>query len=154
MLLDVYLLSGESETRLHFLDRTLSYFQNSVRACLTLRGMHLARNLSDPAVARAVAADRASVAALADAMHDMHTLNYVSSPSQRVTDYFMAPGLPVRVPVPGTGAFRTDRTSFWDLINLFVSSLVSASAIPPADLADPDFSVNRLSQDKRAIVFV
>ena len=32
VLLDVYLLSSVSETRLHFLDRTLSYFQNSIKA--------------------------------------------------------------------------------------------------------------------------
>ncbi len=31
VLLDVYLLSNVSETRLHFLDRTLSYFQSSVK---------------------------------------------------------------------------------------------------------------------------
>ncbi len=48
VLLDVYLLSSVSETRLKFLDRTLSYFQSSIKACISLRSMHLARNLSDP----------------------------------------------------------------------------------------------------------
>ena len=48
ILLDVYLLSSVSETRLKFLDRTLSYFQSSIKACISLRSMHLARNSSDP----------------------------------------------------------------------------------------------------------
>jgi hypothetical protein len=87
-------------------------------------------------------------------MHDMHTLNYVSSPSQRVTDYFMKQGLPVRVTVPGTGLYAVSTTNFWDLVNQFISSLLMASKINPPDLSNPDFSVNSLSQDKRAIVFV
>ena len=154
VLLDVYLLSSVSETRLHFLDRTLSYFQSSVRACMTLRGMHLARNLSNPAVAHGVAADRASVASLADSMHDMHTLNYVSPPSQRVADFFLQQGLPMRVSVPGEDIYEETTTDFWDLVNQFISALLTASAIPLADLIGPDFSVNHLSQDKRAVVFV
>jgi hypothetical protein len=48
VLLDVYLLSSVSETRLKFLDRTLSYFQSSIKACISLRSLHLDRNMSDP----------------------------------------------------------------------------------------------------------
>ncbi len=48
VLLDVYLLSSVSETRLKFLDRTLSYFQSSIKACISLRSMHIARNMSNP----------------------------------------------------------------------------------------------------------
>ncbi len=48
VLLDVYLLSSVSETRLKFLDRTLSYFQSSIKACISLRSMHLERNMSHP----------------------------------------------------------------------------------------------------------
>jgi hypothetical protein len=154
ILLDVYLLSNLSETRLRFLDRTLSYFQSSIKACMTLRSMHLSRNLTDPAVLHDIGVDRSTISSISNSMHDMHTLNYVSSPSQRVTEYFMKQGLPVRNTVPGAGLYEISKTSFWDLINQFISSLRMASKISPADLFNPDFSVNSLSQDKRAIVFV
>jgi hypothetical protein len=154
ILLDVYLLSSVSETRLKFLDRTLSYLISSIKACITLRSMHLSRNLTDPAVLHNLAVDQSTIKAISNSMHDMHTLNYVSSPSQRETDYFMKQGLPVRNTVPGAGLYEVSTTNCWDLINQFISSLLMASKISPADLSNPDFSVNSLSQDKRAIVFV
>jgi hypothetical protein len=154
ILLDVYLLSSVSETRLKFLDRTLSYFQSSIKACISLRSMHLSRNLTDPAAVHDIVIDRSIIENISNSMHDMHTLNYVSSPSQRVTDYFLKQGLPVRNTVPGAGLYEVSTANFWDLINQFISSLLMASKISTAELSNPDFSVNSLSQDKRAIVFV
>jgi hypothetical protein len=87
-------------------------------------------------------------------MHDMHTLNYVASPSQRVTDYFMDENLAARVAVPGAGAFESFPTNFWDLINQFISAFLSSSAIPLDDLHGPDYTVNHMSLNKRAVAFV
>ena len=87
-------------------------------------------------------------------MHDMHTLNYVASPSQRVTDYFMDENLVARIAVPGSGAFQSFSTNFWDLINQFVSAFLSSSAVSLDDLHGPDYTVNHMSLDKRAAAFV
>ena len=37
IVLDVYLLSNVSPTRLSFLDRTMSYLQTAIKACIALR---------------------------------------------------------------------------------------------------------------------
>ncbi len=87
-------------------------------------------------------------------MHDMHTLNYVASPSQRVTDYFMDENLAVLVAVPGTGTFKSFPTNFWDLINQFITAFLSSSAIQLEDLHAPDYTVDHMSLNKRAVTFV
>ncbi len=87
-------------------------------------------------------------------MHDMHMLNYVASPSQRVSDYFMNENLAIRVAVPGAGTFESFPSNFWDLINQFISAFLSSSAIPLDDLHAPDYAVNHMSLNKRAVTFV
>jgi hypothetical protein len=154
VLLDVYLLSSVSETRLRYLDRTQGYFTNSVKTCMTLRHMHLSCNLTDPAVLHDFAVDQLTIKRLSNSMHDIHMLNFVSPPSQRVADYFLRQGLTVRVTAPGSGLYSVSTTNFWDMFNQFISSLLMASEISPAEMSDQDFSLYSLSQDKRAIVFL
>ncbi len=101
-----------------------------------------------------MAASRALLESTAHNIHDMHTLNYVSSPSQSVSEYFMAEDLVVRVAVPGTGAFVSSPVNFWDLVNQFVTGFLSSANIPLDDLQDPDYMINHMSLDKRAVAFV
>jgi hypothetical protein len=54
VLLDTYLLSIVSETRLSSIDRTKSYLQGTIRACLSLRTMQLAGNGTSADVATEV----------------------------------------------------------------------------------------------------
>ena len=124
------------------------------QACISVRSLYLARNLTLPGVAAGVAADRSLLESTARAVFDMHTLNYVASPSQGVTNYFLESNLVARTPVPGSGAFQPKSVNFWDLVNQFVMALLSSSAIPLNDLQDSDYTVNHMSLDKRAVAFV
>ncbi len=101
-----------------------------------------------------VQVDRSLLEMTARDMHDMHTLNYVASPSQRVTDYFMNENLAAHVAVPGAGAFESFAVNFWDLINQFISAFLSSSTIPLDDIHGPDYTVNHMSLNKRAVAFV
>jgi hypothetical protein len=155
IVLDVYLLSNVSPTRLSFLDRTMSYLQTAIKACIALRDLHLmAHNTTKPWSAVESAALRSTLVNLSESMSAMHTLNYVSSPSQRVSDYFQDKAFEETSAVPGSGMYQTVKVNFWDLVNDFVAAIQSAAAISQADLTDPQYVVNRMGLEKRSLAFM
>ncbi len=154
VVLDIYLLSDVAPTRLAFLDRTMNYLQTGIKASMALRDLHLmASNMSDPWTGEDEAAVRNTLFNLSESMSTMHTLNYVSSPSARVSDFFQAKGLVERVAVPGTGSYQPVLVNFWELVNDFITAIQSASAISIADMADPVYVVNRMGLNKRSLAF-
>jgi hypothetical protein len=158
VLLDVYLLSSVSASRLDSINRTRSYLQPSVTACIMLRNMHMARDAQEPV--QLVTSYRASIASIAHKMITVNTLNFVEPPSQHVSDYLLDKSLQVIVPVPGhsrmsgSGVLQAQPTNFLGMINQFASSLLSASAIDLSDLQAIDYQVDQLSVNKRAVVFL
>jgi hypothetical protein len=138
VLLDVYLLSSVSETRLGSIDRARSYLPPFVRTAMMLRNLHLARNQTTDAVLDY----RNALTSTADDMFTVNTLNFISPPSQAVADYLLRRNLALSVPVPGTGGFVAQKTNFLDLIGQCVASLLDASSIDLEDLQQPDYSVD------------
>jgi hypothetical protein len=151
VLLDVYLLSSVSETRLGSIDRTRSYLQPFVRTVMMLRNLHLAGNQTTGAV---VPGYRSSISSTANNMLVINTLNFVSPPSQAVADFLLRRNLAMSVPVPGTGGFVAQPANFLDFISQCVSSLLTASTIDLADLQNADYSVDGMTVNKRAVLFL
>jgi hypothetical protein len=150
VMLDVYLLSTVSDSRMDSIDRTRSYLQPFVRTLMMLRSLHLAENQT----ADSVPDLRDDITTTAKSMLAINTLNFVSPPSQSVADYLARSNLSMRIPVSGAGAFVSQPTNFLDLINECVSSLLAASLIDLVDLQHADYSINSLTVSKRAIVFL
>ncbi len=157
VLLDVYLLSSVSSSRLDSINRTRSYLKPSITACIMLRSMHIAR---DAESAHLITKYRSSIAEIAHNMIAVNTLNFVEPPSQHISDYLLDKSLQVLVPIPGSsrvsgsGVFQAKSTNFLVMINQFTSSLLSASAIDLSDLQATDYQVDKLSVNKRAVVFL
>jgi hypothetical protein len=84
VLQDTYLLTGVAEQRMGFMDRTVGYFQNSFWACFALRDLQLLGGSGSSAVG-AEAAARGKIRNSATTMLDIHSLNYISPPSWRVS---------------------------------------------------------------------
>ena len=155
IVLDIYLLTNVSPMRLSFLDRTMNYLQTAIKACMSLRDLHLmAFNATGPWSAVEAAVVRSTLANLSESMSAMHTLNYVSSPSQAVSDYFQQKSFVEIVAVPGSGMYQAVQVNFWDLVNDFIAAIQSASAISLADLTDPQYVVNRMNLNKRSLAFM
>jgi hypothetical protein len=150
VMLDVYLLSTVSDSRMDSIDRTRSYLQPFARTLMRLRSLHLAGNQT----AGTVQLYRDSITTTARNMLAINTLNFVSPPSQFVADYLSRRNIGMSIPVAGAGAFVSQPTSFLDLINECVSSLLAAATINLEDLQNVDYSINILTVNKRAVVFL
>jgi hypothetical protein len=87
---DVYLLETVVEERMGFLDRSIGYRTNSVRACLLLRNLQL-NFISTPnqeSVNKVLAVfeeSRIALRSISTAMLQVHSLNYISPPSNTVS---------------------------------------------------------------------
>lgn len=151
---EVFLYKSVAELRLGILQRTTGYRSNVIKSCITLRGLFLSGNTSDPASARSISQARANLQAYAQSMSTIHTLNYVDSPTDSLWQFMVSPTRIKTVPMPGLGLFVQKNVSFWDLGNNFVASLLSLSLISVTDLQNSDFSADSMSVDKRAVVFM
>jgi hypothetical protein len=153
VVLEVYIFTDVTETRLKFLDRTRGYRSDMFRSCICLRNMFLITNDTDPASASRLATQRSNMVSNAKSMSTVHTLNYVSPPTSSVTEYFLSDKLTSYVPSPGVG-LRAVKTNFWGEINDLVNAIISASSIPFSDLRHADYSLSSLSVNKRSIIFM
>jgi hypothetical protein len=155
VVLNIYLLSNIAPTRLAFLGRTMNYLQTGIKANMALRDFHLmALNMSGPWTVEDEGNVRSTLSKLSESMSTMHTLNYVSSPSARVSDFFQIKTLVETVAVPGTGSYQAVLVNFWELVNDFITAIQSASAISIEDLTDPEYVVNRMGLNKRSLAFM
>ncbi len=153
VILDVYLLSNISEVRMDFLDRTMSYLQTGINACIYLRNLQLL-NLSDSSAGQTVQNIRETLQNISAVMSQMHTLNYVSPPSQRIADFFLDKAWIKTVAVGGEVGFQHIKENFWNLMNEFISSILTSSRIAVSDLQDQNFAVQQMNVEKRAVVFM
>ena len=151
VLLDVYLLSVVTANRLASVNRTRSYLQPSITACIMLRNLYLIRETNSSQLA---ASYRASISHTAHNMLAINTLNFKDPPSPNVLNYILSNSLEMRIPVPGhsQGSVQTQQTDFLDFVGQFVSSLMSAASVSLSDLQAPNYDV--LSVNKRAVVFL
>ncbi len=153
VILDVYLLSNISEVRMDFLDRTMSYLQTGINACIYLRNLQLL-NLSDSSAGQTVQSIRETLQNISAVMSQMHTLNYVSPPSQRIADFFLDKAWIKTVAVGGEVGFQHIKENFWNLLNDFISSILTSSKIAVSDLQDQSYAIQQLNLEKRAVVFM
>lgn len=151
---EVYLYSVVAGSRLGILQRTQGYRANAIRSCIAIRSMHLAGNTSDSASQHGVVQARANLQAYAQSMAQIHTLNYVNPPTEGLLKFLIATNRQKSIPMPGSGSYVQRSISFWDLGNGFTSALLSTSLVSITELRDPDFLVDVMSVNKRAIVFV
>jgi hypothetical protein len=152
--MEIFVYKSLAQCRLSFLQRTNGYRKNSINTCISIRNMHISAAVTDPASVKVVSKARSDLQSLSKSTTSIHTMNYVASPSQALLDYFVENTQLKVIPLPGSGSFKTENISFWDLGNDFVLSSAAASLIPLADLMDPDYSVDSMSVSKRAIVFM
>jgi hypothetical protein len=142
-----------TETRLKFLDRTKGYRSDVFKSCINLRNMFLVTNETDSASAAKIATARANILTYTKDLTNVHTQNYVSPPTQSVTDYFLDSSLTEILPSTGSG-FQTVSVNFWEFTNEFINAFTSAAAIVFSDLRGSDFSLDSLSVNKRSIIFM
>jgi hypothetical protein len=153
VIMEAYIFTDVTENRLRFLDRTKGYRSDVFKSCISLRNMFLLTNETDPASATKIAAARSNMVALAKDLTSVHTQNYVSPPTQSVTDYFLDASLVEILPSPGSG-LRSIPANFWGFTNDFINAIVSASSIAFSDLRNADYSLDFLSMNKRSVVFM
>ena len=151
---EVYLYSVVAGSRLDILQRTQGYRTNAIRSCIAIRGMQLVGNASDSASKRTMAQARTNLQAYAQSMAQIHTLNYVDPPTKALLSFLVATNRQKLIPMPGTGSYVKRSISFWDLGNGFTSAVLSASLIGITELRDPDFLVDAMGVNKRAVVYV
>ena len=153
VIMETYIFTNVTESRLRFLDRTKGYRSDVFKSCISLRNMFLLTNETDPASATKIASARSNMVALAKDLTSVHTQNYVSPPTQSVIDYFLDASLVEILPSPGSG-FRSIQTNFWVFTNDFINAIVSASAIAFSDLRNADYSIDLMSMNKRSVAFM
>ena len=157
LLMEIYIFQNVTQNRLNMLLRTKGYRQNLVKSCITLRNMQLAINDSDPVSKKYVLQARSNLQSIAESLTSTHTLNYVASPTETLLQFFINENRIRKVPMPGItrlGSFVEQKISFWDLGNNFFESVAVSSLISLSDLGNPDYSVDMLSINKRAVVFM
>ena len=154
VLFDVYLLSNLSEERMGFLNRTLSYLQTSLDAIMTLRNMELMSNFANVSVGIDMDGARRSLIDIAATMSAVHSLNYISPPTQRVADFFNQKIWTEQTVVGGQVGFEFMQVSFWDLMNDFISAIRTSSQISISTLKNSDYSLDDMNVQKRAIAFM
>ena len=154
VLFDVYLLSNLSEERMGFLNRTLSYLQTSLDAIMTLRNMELISNFANVSVGIDMDGARRSLIDIAATMSAVHSLNYISPPTQRVADFFNQKIWTEQMVVGGQVGFEFMQVSFWDLMNDFISAIRTSSQISISTLKNSDYSLDDMNVQKRAIAFM
>jgi hypothetical protein len=86
---DVYLLSTLVEQRMGFLGRSFGYRRNGVKACIRLRNLQLdllaaPNQEAQHGMSAASAEERSELKLISTTMLDIHSLNYISPPSQEV----------------------------------------------------------------------
>lgn len=151
---DVYLLSNISENRMHFLDRTMNYLQTSLSAMIMLRNMELLANFTDLDVGVSMEDAKRVMMNASNAMSQMHSLNYISPPTQQVADFFSRKMWTERNVVGGNLVFETVTVNFWDLMNDFILAIQTASQISVSDLSDSDYLPAHMNARKRAVAFM
>ena len=157
LIMEVYLYQNVTQIRLDMLLRTKGYRQNLVKSCITLRSLQMEINGTDRVSGKIVSQARSSLQSIAQSLTSVHTLNYIDSPTEALLRFFVNKNLVKKVPMPEiarVGSFVEQNVSFWDLGINFIDSVALASLILQPDLGDPDFSVNILSINKRAVVFM
>ena len=150
---DVYLLSNISESRMHFLDRTLSYLLTSLGAMLMLRNMQLNSNFPDLDLVDMDYA-RSTLINISNTMTRIHSLNYISPPTQRVADFYLTRSWTEKNIVGGYSEFDSVKVNFWDLMNDFISAIHTVSQITVDDLKNSDYSADKMSVEKRSYAFM
>eukprot|EP00291_Cryptomonas_curvata_P018387 CAMPEP_0172175116 /NCGR_PEP_ID=MMETSP1050-20130122/14040_1 /TAXON_ID=233186 /ORGANISM="Cryptomonas curvata, Strain CCAP979/52" /LENGTH=1264 /DNA_ID=CAMNT_0012847165 /DNA_START=652 /DNA_END=4446 /DNA_ORIENTATION=+ len=153
VIFDQYLLSTISEIRLSFLDRTMSYLQTGINSCITLRHMRLF-NETDVSFNSQVLTAKSNLQSYSNIMRQMHTLNYISPPSQRVADFFLDESWTKKTVVGGESGYESVSANFWDLMNDFISSILASSQIPIAIIQNSDFSLSTMNVQQRAVSFI
>ena len=116
--------------------------------------MHLQANSSDTVSMKTVSKARSNLAIFSQSISAIHTMNYVSSPSQKLLEFVVGNSQVKIIPLPGSGGFKSKNVSFWDMGNDFVISTAAASLISLSELSDPDYMVDAMSIGKRAIVYM
>uniref|UniRef100_A0A7S0MNW7 Uncharacterized protein n=1 Tax=Cryptomonas curvata TaxID=233186 RepID=A0A7S0MNW7_9CRYP len=157
LIMEVYLYQNVTQIRLDMLQRTKGYRQNLVKSCITLRSLQMEINGTGRASEKIVSQARSSLQSISQSLTSVHTLNYVDAPTETLLRFFVNKNRIKKVPMPGiarVGSFVEQNVSFWDLGINFIDSVALASLIMLSDLGDPDFSVNILSINKRAVVFI
>ncbi len=157
LVMEIYLYPNVTQVRLDMLQRTKGYRQNLVKSCIALRSIQLAVNDSGPASETSILQARGSLQSIAQSLTSIHTLNYVDSPTETLLQFFVINNRIKKVPMPGTttaGSFVIKNSSFWDFGNSFIDSVAESSLISLLDLGNSDFSVDVLSINKRAVVFM
>ena len=154
VIIDVYLLSNLSEGRMNFLTRTMSYLQTSLGAMITLRNMELIANFSTLDVGVSMDSAREKLLNVSMAMSKMHSLNYMSPPTQSVADFFNKKAWNEQNIIGGDLVFGSELVNFWDLMNDFISAIQTAAQIPVADLSNSDYSPENMGSHKRAVAFM
>ena len=124
-------------------------------SCMRLRDLHVWANThngsADTDESNAI---RAALRGIAGEVGTLHTLNYVSSPSPAIFDFFVDPGLEVRKVYPGEAALRQSMTTYWALGNDFVEAIGAVSRMSLDDLRDPAYAPDRMAVAKRSVVFM
>jgi hypothetical protein len=152
--MDIYFYSIVAKERLGILQRTKGFRLNLIRACMSIRNMYTVASSSDPTAETVILQARAELVLASQSLSTIHTKNYISSPSTRLLDYFVEDSAVEKIPMPGTGEFVLRNASLWDLGNRFISSSAFTSQISLKDLTESNFSVESLSVNKRATIFM
>jgi hypothetical protein len=153
VIFDQYLLSTISELRLSFLDRTMSYLQTGINSCIALRHMRLF-NETDLSYSSQLSTARNNLQRYSNIMRQMHSLNYISPPSQRIADYFLAERWTKKTVVGGESGYESVMANFWDLMNDFISSILASSEISIPIIQNSDFTLSNMNAHQRAVSFM
>jgi hypothetical protein len=152
--MDLYLYSILAGERLDILTRTKGYRLNLIKACISIRKIYALANSSDPTSEAVIMQARADLESVSESLLTVHTMNYVSSSSGRMLNFFVESNSVEKIAMPGTGEFVLKNVSFWDLGNHFILSTAFTSQITIHDLTESDLQVDTLSVNKRAAVFM
>ena len=121
---------------------------------MTLRNMQLISNFPNMSVEININDARIFLVATATTMSTVHTLNYLSPPTQQVADFFNQKMWIEQNVVGGSTGFENVQVSFWDLMNDFISAIRTSSQIAVHDLRDPDYAIKNMIVTKRAVAFM
>jgi hypothetical protein len=154
VIIDVYLLSNLSEGRMNFLTRTMSYLQTSLGAMITLRNMELLANFSTLDVGVSMDSARSKLLNVSMAMSQMHSLNYMSPPTQTVAEFYNRKAWNEKNVIGGDSVFGSELVNFWDLMNDFISAIQTSAHISVDELSNSDYSPGNMGLQKRAVAFM
>jgi hypothetical protein len=152
--MDIYLYSVVAKERLDILQRTKGFRINVIRACMSIRNMYAMAGASDPTADSVILQARADLLSSSQSLSTINTKNYVSSPSARLLDFLVEMSTVKQIAMPGTGGFVVRNTSLWDLGNQFILASAFTSQIVVKELKDLNISVETLSVNKRAAIFM